>query len=376
MTAPKPPTSRTVLDRLPPRSAMSRPALLPPRAVRSGRPAWAPFAGVRPLGELRAGVWRIRERWEAILGTRSGRDPRRRTWRVRTRATSRRSGLPERSRALRRRGQLVRPCRRAGRTRAGTRAADARGRHAWPGSSERGSAGTGRTTTERRRKWTASSLHGAFDLLTALEHLLPADCADFLASRGDQIPDGSIVIGDPIEVVCLGAFVEPGVVFDTRGRCHRSRGGVEVRSGTRLEGPLYVGPQSTSSAVTSGLGLRARCGGARRGVAAHLPRLRQQEPRRIRGALRPRHLGQPGRGHHHLEPQEHLRRACGSSSPATASRPGGSSLGQPGRRPRQDRHRHPAVTGTRHRRRRQPLRRRAGPSTYRRSRGAPPGANG
>ena len=27
-------------------------------------PAWAPFAGVRPVAELRAGIWRIRERWE------------------------------------------------------------------------------------------------------------------------------------------------------------------------------------------------------------------------------------------------------------------------------------------------------------------------
>ncbi len=27
--------------------------------------AWAPFAGVRPIAELRAGVWRVRERWEA-----------------------------------------------------------------------------------------------------------------------------------------------------------------------------------------------------------------------------------------------------------------------------------------------------------------------
>ncbi|MFL5518740.1 MAG: putative sugar nucleotidyl transferase, partial [Gemmatimonadales bacterium] len=32
-------------------------------------PAWAPFAGVRPVSELRAGVWRIRERWEAAFGT-------------------------------------------------------------------------------------------------------------------------------------------------------------------------------------------------------------------------------------------------------------------------------------------------------------------
>ena len=28
---------------------------------------WAPFAGVRPIAELRAGVWKVRERWEAAL---------------------------------------------------------------------------------------------------------------------------------------------------------------------------------------------------------------------------------------------------------------------------------------------------------------------
>ncbi|MGH7657281.1 MAG: putative sugar nucleotidyl transferase, partial [Gemmatimonadales bacterium] len=32
-------------------------------------PRWAPFLGVRPVAELRAGVWRIRERWEHLLGT-------------------------------------------------------------------------------------------------------------------------------------------------------------------------------------------------------------------------------------------------------------------------------------------------------------------
>jgi hypothetical protein len=30
--------------------------------------AWAPFAGVRPIAELRAGIWRVRERWEAAAG--------------------------------------------------------------------------------------------------------------------------------------------------------------------------------------------------------------------------------------------------------------------------------------------------------------------
>ena len=31
-------------------------------------PAWAPFAGVRPLSELRAGAHLIRERWETFIG--------------------------------------------------------------------------------------------------------------------------------------------------------------------------------------------------------------------------------------------------------------------------------------------------------------------
>jgi hypothetical protein len=32
-------------------------------------PLWAPFAGVRPLSELRAGAHLVRERWEMFLGT-------------------------------------------------------------------------------------------------------------------------------------------------------------------------------------------------------------------------------------------------------------------------------------------------------------------
>ena len=33
-------------------------------------PAWAPFAGAAPLSELRAGAWRLHERWaQAIPGT-------------------------------------------------------------------------------------------------------------------------------------------------------------------------------------------------------------------------------------------------------------------------------------------------------------------
>jgi UDP-N-acetylglucosamine diphosphorylase / glucose-1-phosphate thymidylyltransferase / UDP-N-acetylgalactosamine diphosphorylase / glucosamine-1-phosphate N-acetyltransferase / galactosamine-1-phosphate N-acetyltransferase len=42
--------------------------------------------------------------------------------------------------------------------------------------------------------------------------------------------------------VSLGANVEPGVVFDCRNGAVVLDQGAEVRSGTRLEGPVYVGP--------------------------------------------------------------------------------------------------------------------------------------
>jgi UDP-N-acetylglucosamine diphosphorylase/glucosamine-1-phosphate N-acetyltransferase len=42
-------------------------------------------------------------------------------------------------------------------------------------------------------------------------------------------------------VICLRAAVEPGVVFDVRQGVVVIEEGAEVRSGTRLEGPVYVG---------------------------------------------------------------------------------------------------------------------------------------
>ena len=52
------------------------------------------------------------------------------------------------------------------------------------------------------------------------------------------------MIGDPALVVCRGALVEPGVVFDTRHGAVVLETGVEVRSGSRLEGPLYAGERT------------------------------------------------------------------------------------------------------------------------------------
>jgi UDP-N-acetylglucosamine diphosphorylase/glucosamine-1-phosphate N-acetyltransferase len=206
-------------------------------------PAWAPFAGVRPIAELRAGIWRIRERWEGVLeaettailgdhcaGFYEGAEPPVRPIEpvagpcIVAASWFAPSGEPLQlgpdARRLTHEGATV-----AWIVSEGDR---------WEAPHEEGDA----------QEVDGLLLRGAYDLLTALEHLLPADCADLLATGGDPIPDGSIVIGEPSEVLLLGAFVEPGVVFDTRGGAIVVDEGAQVRSGARLEGPLYAGPHS------------------------------------------------------------------------------------------------------------------------------------
>ena len=206
-------------------------------------PAWAPFAGVRPLAELRAGVWRIRERWEGILGLEAARI-----------LGDHCAGFFEGAEPpVHPRGAVAGPC---------IVAASWFAPSGMPIELETGvrrlthEGTTVAWVVEEGDRWESPDddgseqeidgllLHGSYDLLTALEHLLPADCVDFMAAGGDPIPDGSIVIGDPAEVVILGASVEPGVVFDTRGGVIVLDEGCQVRSGSRLEGPLYVGPQT------------------------------------------------------------------------------------------------------------------------------------
>jgi UDP-N-acetylglucosamine diphosphorylase/glucosamine-1-phosphate N-acetyltransferase len=202
--------------------------------------AWAPFAGIRPIAELRAGIWRVRERWEAAIGNdasgimgnhvagfKEGDEPPIQppapiegpavvaaAWFAPT-------GVPISLGAGTRRllhdeetvGWVVAPGER------------------WDGPHE---TGTGVPVD-------GVLLHGTYDLLTALEQLLPADCADFLAAPSDGVPEGSLVLGDPGQVICLGATVEPGVVFDVRQGAVVVDQGAEIRNGSRLEGPMYVG---------------------------------------------------------------------------------------------------------------------------------------
>jgi len=207
------------------------------------RRAWAPFAGARPVAELRAGVWRIRERWEVATGCTA-----------RAIMGDLAAGFQE----------LDEPPALPSRAIAGP-ALVARADFAPSGAPPATSAGVRRFVhggvtvawmVAEGATWTGPSedgeaapiegllLRGAFDLLTALERFLADDCADFAAKPGDPLPDGSIVLGDPALVCSYGAVVEPGVVFDTRAGAVVLEQGVEVRNGTRLEGPCFVGAGS------------------------------------------------------------------------------------------------------------------------------------
>jgi UDP-N-acetylglucosamine diphosphorylase/glucosamine-1-phosphate N-acetyltransferase len=205
--------------------------------------AWQPYTGARPLAELRAGAWRIRERWAGILALEETlilgdhvahfsdvdsapvepRGP------VAGPAVVARSDFAPSGPQL----ELDPAVRRLTHEDA-TVAWLVPAGQTWEGEDDSGAA----LAIE------GMVLKGAWDLITALEHLLPADCTDALAAGPEAVPDGSLVLGDPGDVACFGAWVEPGVIFDVRQGPVVLEEGVQVRSGTRLEGPLFVGPGS------------------------------------------------------------------------------------------------------------------------------------
>jgi len=202
--------------------------------------AWAPFAGVRPLAELRAGAWRVRERWEAacaaeattIVGAHVAQfhegdePPVRPPGPIEGPAIVAASWFAPTGDRLAA-GGAVRRLRHQDRTVGWVVPAGER----WDGPHERG----------ETLDIDGLPLRGSFDLVTALERFLGEDCDDFRAAPSSGVPEGSIVLGDPAGVVVMGAAVEPGVVFDVRHGTVVLEAGVEVRHGTRLEGPVYVG---------------------------------------------------------------------------------------------------------------------------------------
>ncbi|HET7041748.1 MAG TPA: putative sugar nucleotidyl transferase [Gemmatimonadales bacterium] len=205
--------------------------------------AWMPFTGVRPLCELRAGVWRIRERWEGVLGHETTAilgahvagfhemdeppvEPRAPVAgpALVCRSDFAPSGeapeLPDGTRRLIHDGVTVAWIVPDGAT--------------WAGPNDDGPAS----------EIAGLLLGGAADLITALEHLLEVDVGTIAADHHTELPEGSLVLGEPAEVAVLGAFVEPGVTFDTRQGAIVIEEGAEVRSGTRLEGPCFIGPRA------------------------------------------------------------------------------------------------------------------------------------
>ena len=207
-------------------------------------PAWFPFGDCRPICELRTGVWLIRERWEAIAGgetqaifgpphlhgfVEDSVPPVKAVEPVNGPAIIGRSDFApvgEEVKLLGEASQLVNDGETVG----------------WwlPA----GTSWNGEEVDWRETEVAGVLMHGAFDLLTATEHLLEADAVDFTQESGDELPPGSVVLGDPSDVVVLGGLIEPGVTFDVRGGVVVIEQSAYVMGGTRLEGPVYVGPGS------------------------------------------------------------------------------------------------------------------------------------
>ena len=219
---------------------MTRLYLLEPAQVGDG---WAPFAGVRPIAELRAGAFRIWERWQRLLDADevaivSPATPRFADVESRPLADSATITGPAivaRSTAVPIGTSLAMP--------AGVRGLAIGGiTVAWllgPGESWSGPIEVVDPFEVRGLR-----LEGTADLITACERLLEDDCQTFAEFGTEGVPDGCVVIGDPSRVIVRTASVEPHVVFDVRkGPIVLDRDSL-VRSGARLEGPLYVGPHS------------------------------------------------------------------------------------------------------------------------------------
>lgn len=203
-------------------------------------PAWAPFVGARPLSELRAGAHLIRERWEAFVGAET----------KAIFALPHLAGFVERGvPPVAARGPVTGPAVIGSTTFAPRGLApalpDGAFRLVSGGVSVGWGVGPGATWDGPQPRATAIEvtgmvLHGVYDLVPALERLLAEDLRGGLG-ESDPLPAGTTVLGDPAAIALHDAAVEPGVVFDVRNGPVVLESGAEVRTGARLEGPLWVG---------------------------------------------------------------------------------------------------------------------------------------
>jgi UDP-N-acetylglucosamine diphosphorylase/glucosamine-1-phosphate N-acetyltransferase len=203
-------------------------------------PAWAPFAGVRPLCELRAGAHLVRERWETFVGAEAAG-----IFALPHLAGFPETGLPP----VEPRRPVPGPAVIGSSTFAprglaphlpSTPARLTHGGITVGWAVPAGVSWSGALSQAQAVEVQGVLLRGVHDLLPALAHLLRDDLQPMLG-ESDPIPKAAIVIGDPAAVALRDAAVEPGVVFDTTNGPVVLESGVEVKSGARLEGPLWVG---------------------------------------------------------------------------------------------------------------------------------------
>jgi UDP-N-acetylglucosamine diphosphorylase/glucosamine-1-phosphate N-acetyltransferase len=202
---------------------------------------WAPFAGVRPIAELRAGILRIRERWERMLGV-----PADGIIGHHVEGFADIDHPPVLSASAITGPAWVADATFAPQTGTTVPPGAARLTHgdrpvAWL--LGEGDGWSGPRDVGPDAPVEGLTLAGSADLLDGLTDLLPNDAAWFVGQAHSNIPDGSIVLGSASDVVLNDAVIEPGVVFDTR-RGPVVVDGAEVRHGTRLEGPVYIGRDS------------------------------------------------------------------------------------------------------------------------------------
>jgi len=203
-------------------------------------PVWAPFAGVRPLCELRAGAYLIRERWENFIGAEV-----QAVFAAPHLAGFEEPGMPPVGPRRRVDGPAVigsstfAPHGLAPDLPAVPARLVARGiTVGW--AVPAGASWDGPLADAQPVEVPGIVLHGIYDLIPALQRLLPDDTRAMLGDS-DPVPAGSTVIGDPAGLALHEALVEPGVVFDVSRGAVVIESGVEIRSGSRLEGPLWVG---------------------------------------------------------------------------------------------------------------------------------------
>ena len=210
-------------------------------------PQWAPFAGVRPLSELRAGALLVRERWEAAFGVET----------AAVLAAPALAGFPEAGVPPVRSNKPLEPI--AGPAVIGSSTFAPRGLApdlpATPARLVHNGITVGWAVPEGHQ-WKGPApqavtieiagllLRGCYDLIPALDQLLAEDVSR-LVGESDAIPPEATVLGDPALLGLHGALVEPGVVFDCSGGPIVLESGVDVKSGTRLEGPLWAGANTS-----------------------------------------------------------------------------------------------------------------------------------